>query len=222
MTDEHEEISPVNWRERLLCLVLGLFVGTLLTVLILTANKRTQPAPIIIEPAPPLPTNTPLPAPTVTTTPAPYAIYVSGAVVSPGVYEVPVGARIGAVIELAGGFTEDAAAISVNLAQPLRDGDQVHVPSQVEFVATVPLVQTAVPATELAEPGAGGSVGRININEASATELETLPGIGPSTAAQIIAYRDANGPFPTIAAIMEVPGIGPAKFAGIEELIGVD
>ena len=214
---------PSNWRERLLCLLIGLFAGTAAAVLILAANRQVQPTALLIEPPPPLPTATLAAPPTATATAMPLQVYVSGAVAESGVYALPVGARLGEAIAAAGGLADDADDAQINLAQPLADGDQIHVPTVAEVAAIPPLVQTAVPVEEPAgSDSAANPLGRININTADAALLQTLPGIGPSTAENIVAFRDANGPFATNEAIMDVPGIGPAKFSGIADLITVD
>lgn len=222
---EEEEFGrpTVNWRERLLCLLIGLFAGTAAAVIILAANQQAQPTALLIEPPPPLPTATLMPAPSATATAAPIQVYVSGAVLESGVYALPAGARLGEAIAAAGGLAMDAEAAQINLAQPLRDGDQVHVPTVEEVAAVPPLVQTAVPVVEPAGNGnSAPAPGRININTADVALLQTLPGVGPSTAENIVSFREANGPFATIEAIMDVPGIGPAKFSGFADLITVD
>jgi competence protein ComEA len=177
----------------------------------LTLSGRTQPAPIIIEP--PAPTNTPVPTPT----PGPIRVHVSGAVAQPDVYALPPGSIMEAAVEAAGGLAADAGPI--NLAAPLRDGMQVHVPTRAEVSATPPPLSGPEPAGTAS--GDDGAAALVDINAASGAELETLPGIGPSTAQKIIDYREENGRFPTIDAIMEVSGIGPATFADLEPLITV-
>lgn len=160
-------------------------------------------------------------------TPGPMQVFVNGAVQQPDVYELPPNAIVRDAIQAAGGFTGDANTEFVNLAQPLQPGMQVRVPYLEE--------ETAVPAAVLIAPTLAAPLenetntrgitisigGLININTASQAELETLPGIGPTTARSIITFREENGRFATIENIMDVPGIGPAKFAAIAELITV-
>ncbi|NJN54048.1 MAG: hypothetical protein HC804_04400 [Anaerolineae bacterium] len=196
-------------------LAIGFFLGIAVGVGGMTLSKRVQPAPIVIVPPPP--TSTPSP----TNTPAPIRIYVNGQVVSPAVYTLPTDSIVQAAVQAAGGFTEEANTAVINLAQPLSDGMQLYIPAVGETVAA-PAVM-AEPVSESAVTGgtAVTSSSLININAASAEELDVLPGIGPSTAAKIIEHRETNGPFVTIENIMDVTGIGEAKFAQIKDLITV-
>lgn len=140
-------------------------------------------------------------------------VHVEGAVVSPGLFELPEGSRVYDAIKAAGGFAEDARHDAVNLARILSDGEQV----------IVPTTQTddgsdATPSTA-ASPGT--VAGKVNINTADAATLDTLPGIGASTAAKIVADREANGPFRTIEDLKRVSGIGDKKFTELEGCITV-
>ena len=182
--------------------------------------NRIQPAPIYITPAPP----TALPEPTAT--PSPILVFVIGAVANPGTYELAYESRVEAAIVAAGGFGNDAHAEVVNLALPLQDGSQVYVPSNVETaVPTPPIVSLPLSNQAAANSGQGGlpesTGGPININTASLDALQTLPGIGPSTAQKIINYREENGPFAEIEEIMDVSGIGEGKFDKIKDEITV-
>jgi competence protein ComEA len=160
----------------------------------------------------PIVVSTPLPDPTSlpASTPASIRVHVSGAVRQPDVYELPAGSIVKDAVEAAGGPTGDANLDGVNLAVELRDQQQVYVPRWGETNPIVPAVG-----------GGGAASGPININTATAAELETLPGIGTTMARNIIAYREANGPFETIEDIMDVPGIGEGKFEQIKDLITV-
>lgn len=153
---------------------------------------------------------TPLPAaPSPTPAPAPVRVHVAGAVLQPGVYELPHGSIVLDAIEAAGGAAAEADLERVNLAVELRDQQQVYLPRRGEANHPPPV------------SGGGAESPLININTAPSAELETLPRIGPATALKIIAYREANGPFETIEEIQDVPGIGPATFEGIKGLITV-
>ena len=136
-------------------------------------------------------------------------VHVSGCVAQPGLRELAEGSRVADAIEAAGGFAEGASADSVNLARVVQDGEQIHVPS----------VEDEAPA------GAGGQAasagGKVNINLATAAELDAVTGIGPSTAEKIIADREANGPFSTIEDLMRVSGIGEKKFEAMRDEITV-
>jgi competence protein ComEA len=188
--------------------VVGLLLGVVLTAVAIGLLNRSRPAPIVITPPAPTPTQFP------TATSGPLRVDVSGEVLQPAVVELPPGSIVQDAITAAGGFTEAADRDMINLAQPLADGIRVHVPAQGE----------AAPP-----PAAGGGVvdlpaagALININTAGEPELEELPGIGPVTAASIVAYRQANGPFVAIEDITLVSGIGEGKFAQIKDLITVD
>ena len=205
---------------------LGFLVGFLLCAILAGALmwqlQRPTPPPIVLHSLPtPVPTETPAP----TTTPGPLVVFVSGGVHSPGMYEVPAGARVGDALAKAGGLLADADPALVNQAEPLFDGAQVHVPlpqsPRAEAVST-----SGAPSTGLsgqssstavgASPNASGG-GLINVNTASLELLETLPGIGPSKAAAIIAER----PFNTVEELERVPGIGPITLANIAPLVKV-
>lgn len=123
---------------------------------------------------------------------------VEGAVAAPGVRELPAGSRIAHAIEAAGGYATDAdldaAARSINLAQPLTDGEQVRVPRLGESVAAAP---GGGASNDGAGPGAGGPPGLVDLNTASPEALEALPGIGPVTVQKIVAARQEQ-PFSSL------------------------
>ncbi len=135
-------------------------------------------------------------------------VHVAGAVIAPGVYRLDSGDRVLDAIEAAGGAGADADADALNLAAAVTDGSRVYVP---------------VVGEEIAGPPAIGSpnapAGPIDVNRASATDLETLPGVGPATSAAIVAERERNGPFLTVDDLERVPGIGPAKLASFRDLV---
>jgi competence protein ComEA len=202
------EQNNVGW-------VIAAFIfGAVLAVGGMTLAKRTSPAPIVITP--PAPTATPPP----TATPGPVQVFVNGAVAMEGVYALPADGLVEDAIEAAGGFTEEANVAVVNLAQPLSNGAQIYVPLLAEDGNT----PTAVLITNSA-PGNGRDAQApstiVNINTADAAQLETLPGVGPSTAEKIITYRNENGPFAALEDIMNVPGIGQGKFDEFKELISL-
>jgi competence protein ComEA len=160
----------------------------------------TRPAPVQITINPPLPTGTALP----TTTPAPITVYITGAVVhADQTMTLAAGSRVEDAIDAAGGFTEAADRERVNLAAVLRDGDQVHVP---ERGSQVELATSSAPQI-------------IAINRATVEEIDLLPGIGPSLAERIVAYREANGPFADLEALDAVEGVGPSLLEEIAPLV---
>ena len=189
----------------ILCSVLSLIVGGLIGYF---SPHPQADTPIVFST--PLPTSTPLPSPT----PSPIRVHVSGAVRQPAVYELPVGSIIQDAVNAAGGPASDADLDHINLAMELRDQQQVYVPCQGET--------NPPPVVSGGESGGEGAVGAlVNINTATAAELETLPRIGPAMAQRILDYREANGPFATIEDIQNVPGIGPATFEGLKDMITV-
>jgi competence protein ComEA len=200
------------------------FVGALVTAILMGGAfllwGRPEPPPIVLHPPP---TVTPLPLPTTTPTPAPLTVYVSGAVVAPGLYSLPAGARAGHALEAAGGLLPDADPAAVNQATLLWDGAQVHVPLQGETASVPPPGASTSPANGVDGAIRSGPVipvaapGLININTATAAELETLPGIGPARAEDIIANR----PYASIEELERVPGIGPAILEQLRDLVTV-
>ena len=135
---------------------------------------------------------------------------VAGWVRQPGVYELAAGDRVIDAIEKAGGARKGAELSALNLAAPLVDGSQILVPR---------------PGAATGTPGSGGSIPGstplININTASATELEALPGIGEVLAATIVQYRTENGPFASVDQLEDVSGIGPSTLEEIRDFITV-
>lgn len=144
-------------------------------------------------------------------------VHVVGAVASPGVYEVPLTARVVDGIAAAGGLAGDADPSLLNMARTLVDGEQLRVP-RIGEAPTEPLTAGGDPS------GAGGasdSAGLVNLNTATATELEELPRIGPAMSARIIDYREQNDGFTTVEDLKEVAGIGDATYEGLVELVTV-
>jgi competence protein ComEA len=141
---------------------------------------------------------------------APLIVDVAGAVRKPGVYQFQEGDRVVDAIEAAGGPTAKASLDALNLAAPLTDGVQI-------------LVPVTAPAGAPPPPGAVGSepATLININTASATELEALPGIGEVIAQRIVDYRTENGPFASVDGLLDVSGIGDAILGDIHDLVTV-
>ncbi len=139
-------------------------------------------------------------------------IYITGAVRHPGVITLEEGDRLADAIELAGGPLPDADLDRVNLAQRVRDEGMYHIPRVGE--------ETTPGVTEAPGNNNGtGSSGKVNINTADQKTLETLPGIGPVKAQNIIKYREEHGPFRSIEEIMNVSGIGEKTFEGLKDLI---
>ena len=135
---------------------------------------------------------------------------VAGAVLNPGVYSLPINSRVVDAIAAAGNALKGADVSDINLARILKDGEQVYV-----YAAS----RGSSSSRSTARSAPPRNTGPIAINRASAKELEALDGSGPVLASRIVAYRNANGPFVTLEALLEVSGIGPAKFAQFKEKI---
>lgn len=138
-------------------------------------------------------------------------VHVAGAVVEPGVYELSGDARVRDAIVAAGGPTETADWNALNLAAVVGDGVKVYVPSVGEVVPPS--------LTAPASPVSGQPSAPIDVNVATAAELEALPGVGPATAAAIVTERERNGPFVGVDDLDRVSGIGPAKLDALRGLV---
>lgn len=136
-------------------------------------------------------------------------VHVTGAVRQPGLVRLPSGARVADALAAAGGARTDAVLDALNLAAEVADGQQVLVPG----------AESATPTT--AGPTAAAGDGRVDINRASAEELEALPGVGPVLAARIVAWREEHGPFEDPGALRAVPGIGERTFQAMADLVRV-
>ena len=168
--------------------------------------------------APPSPVSIEAPVPT---EPSPIVVHVAGAVVVPDLYELPSASRVDDAIGAAGGVSADADLDAVNLAQVLVDGQRLFVP-KVGAVdhSTTPVLTPADGSPEVGSD-ASSTAGPVDLNRASAEELEQLPGVGPATAAAIVDDRGRNGPFATVEDLERVPGVGPAKLAALRDLVTV-
>lgn len=142
--------------------------------------------------------------------PATVTVHVTGPVAHPGIVTLPAGARVGDAVQAAGGFASGAAPGAVNLARPLTDGERLD------------LAAPAVPGAPDEAPGAAPAAGgKVDLNRASAQELDELPGVGPVLAERIIAYRTENGPFASVEQLQEVPGIGESRLADLSPRVTV-
>lgn len=147
-------------------------------------------------------------------------LHITGEVNSPGIIEIDEGARLVDVIEAAGGFTENAEINKINLAYLVKDGQKINIPN-VNSVDTNSYITENMGENIIIEDITSSSTNLVNINTATQTELETLTGIGPSTALKIIKYREENGKFKTIEDIKNVSGVGDSKFKAIKDEICV-
>ena len=133
---------------------------------------------------------------------------VAGAVRRPGLYRFSAGARVAAALAAAGGGTARADLAAVNLAAPLADGEQILVPAR-----------GAAGAATASSGAASSPAAPLDLNSATAEQLDTLPGVGPATAAKIVAYRQEHGAFHSLAQLDAVPGIGAGRIAQLKGLV---
>lgn len=168
---------------------------------------------IVTPPEPVLPDASKPPA-----EPPTLVVSVVGLVHVPGLVQLPDGARIADALAAAGGVREGGDTLTLNLAQPLADGDQV--------VVGVESGEPLVSEGPAGPRGAGGSAAAaapevVNLNSADEGTLETLPGVGPVTAAAIVAWRTSNGKFVSVDQLGEVDGIGPVRLGKLRSLVAV-
>jgi len=186
--------------------IVGVLAGFLLAGAVFLVSRPPTGRPITLEAAP---------------TQAPLEVHVIGAVLRPGIYVFAEGSRVEDAVTAAGGLSSNADLNAINLAAKLEDGQQLNVPALGGAVPQGPEPTAGfrvLPSSAATSTPAGDL---ININTASAEQLDTLPGIGPTTAQRIVDYRTENGPFSRIEDLMNVAGIGPATFDSIQALITV-
>jgi len=174
----------------------GLLTGLLAAGLLYLMVSKPRGQPIQLAPVP---------------TPMPVRVHVSGAVVHPGVFELPPGSIVKQAIEAAGGPSPQASLERLNQAALVQEGQLITIPTLVPTPGGTPLPASA--------PASDPSL--VNINLADAPELDRLPGIGPALAQEIVRYREANGPSTVVDDLLNVPGIGPAKLAQVRDLVTV-
>lgn len=190
-------------------ILLGTFLGLAAAAIMLLVVLPPKGEPIILQPTP---------------SPAAIAVHVSGAVNAPGVVYLPRQSRVLNAIEAAGGLSAEADPDAVNLAARVNDGERITVLSRSALATKTALTSTAVALN----PKVGSATATpvvvfpIHLNTATLPELEALPTIGPTKAAQILAYRQTIGQFLKIEDIQNVPGIGPATFEKIKDFITVE
>ena len=210
-------MSGESIRDRLGSLTRGELLGLAMLVAILLCGAalwyvRSLPKPIQVRAEPAAQAERTVPS----ASPSPEVVLVdvAGWVRKPGVYEFAVDARVVDAIEAAGGPRPGAALESLNLAAPLTDGTQILVTRKGSPAAA----PAGVPA---GSSGVGAVPGTVNVNTASAAELETLPGVGEVIAQRIVDYRTANGPFSSVEGLLDVSGIGDATLEAMRELVSV-
>lgn len=137
-------------------------------------------------------------------------VFVTGAVVNPGIYQLPKSSRFYEAIEKAGGLLPDAESKFLPMARIIEDEETIYIPKVGEEEAE---------HDNTSLPNLNSNSNKININKATATELATLDGIGPSLSQRIVDYRNSNGPFKDISEIKNVSGIGEKRFEAIKDKI---
>lgn len=219
-----------NWLERNRVAVFGL-LAVLSVVGIFIVYRSPSPPPVeLVTLTPPPPTEPALaaidtPTPEPTSTPSPLRIYISGEVNQPDVYLLAMGSIVKDAIVAAGGATDQADLDVVNQALELQDQQHIHVPAKSETLPTPPVVEGGIsrsaPASISADAQSALKPLVVDLNTASATELDMLPGIGPAIAGRIIEYRQTVGAFQTIEDLTNVSGIGSATFEKLKDHIAV-
>ena len=148
-------------------------------------------------------------------------IHVSGCVKENKVVSLPSGSRIDDAIEAAGGLTKDADLSNVNLAYILEDGEKIYIPKKGEQLSEFSPSLIINNSSNVSSNTASSKSTKININKATQAELETIPGIGPSTALKIVTYRNENGKFKSIEDVKNVSGIGDSKYEKMKDYIAI-
>lgn len=216
-----ETSRPPLWRTKVAVSAVLMLLVVILTIYgfrWLISDQPATPEPTVVvngdDNAPAEPADEPEPIAEPSATQA-AIVHVAGEVAQPGIVELESGGRVMDAIERAGGPTEDAQLDALNLAAIVNDGEYILVPDQ--DTAEVPGV--VGPQTSNSGPAPGGDNAPVNLNTADAAALETLPGVGPATAEQIIAHRDQHGPFTQLADLETVSGIGPATRERLDGLV---
>lgn len=217
-----EQPTPPLWRIKIALsavLMLIVVVVTIYGFRWLITDQPATPEPTIAvnrEDGTVDPSTEPEPLADTTATGETTIIHVAGEVHKPGIVEVTHGARVIDAIEGAGGPTEEAQLDALNLAAVVNDGEYILVPNQDTASETT---AGAPPVTDGGLSAGAGDTAQVNINTADTSQLETLPGIGPATAAQIIAHREQHGPFTQLVDLEAVSGIGPATRERLDGLV---
>ena len=198
---------PVTGRARAVVCGMLLLLVVVSVVTFLSAMLPDRPAPVTW-----LTSGSASVSSETTASPDRIPVYLVGEVAHPGIYQVGRGTYLYELVETAGGLTPRAAADQTNLVYKIEESQLLRIPS-VEEAAAPDFSGSA------ALSPSGSAVPFININSAGESELDELPGIGPSTARAIIAFRENNGPFAAIEEIMNVPGIKQSRFEAIRDVI---
>lgn len=195
--------------------VVLLIVGIAVAILAGLASPAGGVRPV----SAPTPSGAPAITPATTSSDAALVVHVLGQVERPGVYELPGGARVLDAIAAAGGFTAAADHAALNLARQVGDGEQLVVTKPGE---APPPADTAPDAVGGGSGGAGAARDqKLDLNSATADQLQALPRIGPALAQRIVDWRSQNGRFATVDDLRNVAGIGDKTFADLKDLVMV-
>jgi competence protein ComEA len=193
----------VDWVGRYRALLAAGLIGAVVVSLAVLIVRRPEPPRIVVQQA----TSTrPAASPPV---PSQLVVHMSGEIVAPGVYHLPVGARIDDALKAAGGPTTYGDVHRLNLAARLADGQQIVVPKRIDPMLTA-LTETP-----------NQTAGQISLNTATVAELDRLPGVGPVTAQRIVAYREQHGPFMEVDQLRHAKLVNAATFEKIKDLVRV-
>jgi competence protein ComEA len=191
----------------------AVFVLGTVAVCIAAVVLPRPPAPSLVVQQPTLRTVAVAPAPPTPAPPSLIVVHLSGEVISPGVYQLPVGARIDDAVRAAGGVTPVGDVHRLNLAARLADGQHVVVPRKAELSLASPVESASAVGSPVAI--------RVNINTATVAELDGLPGVGPVTAQRIVAYRQQNGPFTSIEQLRDAKLVNQPTFEKIRDRVEI-
>jgi len=193
-------------------IIFGILIGLLAAGLILIIDRPNHGEPISLSPAP---TSTKTSVPKPTQTKKPITVQIKGEIKAPGIYEISENSRLLDLLEAAGGLTDDADDDRINYALLIRDGDYIYIPA----------IGESIP--EVARNSSSNSLSSqdnlihypLDINKATKEELESLPGIGPAKAIDIIDYREMIGAFSALEDLLKVSGIGPMTLEALSDYL---
>lgn len=149
-------------------------------------------------------------------------VHVTGAVRRPGVYTVPASSRIIDALDAAGGASASADLERINLAQTVTDAEQIHIPRRLASAPRATVAPRLRPRPRTTSPTTTVAARRlVNINTATAAQLESLTGVGPALAKSIVTFRSQKGPFAKVDDLLNVPGIGPSKLSAMRDEVTV-
>lgn len=188
--------------KNVIMIVIGVLIGLLTAGLIILSVRQPVGEPIVLLGTP---------------TPEPILVYVRGAVKNPGVYKLPRGSRLSDAVLVAGGFLPSAKIEELNLAEKLVDSQDY----TIEGDGVAPTPQLNIGDSGLLLTPTPNRAAKLNINTASAEELDNLPGIGPTTAKNIVQYRTDNGLFTKLEELLKIPGFGPSTLNQIRDLVKI-